>query len=439
MFAALSSYLSTNKREIEYIYSRFLLSDGVSIDTRTLSTDSLFVALKGTRTHGDVFVNTALKRGASFVIASKKYTNKSQNKRVICVNDTRMALWGLAYFHRSQYKRHLIAITGSCGKTTTKDLVQCVLSKKYNTSATMGNQNSLIGVPLSLLNILPQTEVAVIELGISMPSEMAFLCHLTRPTHGLITYIGLAHAAQLGDIQSITQEKKILFDYLQNNKGTIFQNTAIKDIDTQGGACLKTYANKNDDYPMICKRSKDGCLAFSIPGYGVCQSHLCGLHHSTNVGAAQAIGRHFGVDVKHIYQAIRSYVPRNTRGVWHKTKHNQVYLDCYNASPSAMRAAINYFKSLKKTNKIAILGDMAELGDYEDAEHKALAKLFSNDITWLLCGKAMQNTYKIYDKALYFETKKALAQYLQSHTPKQASIMLKASRSLALEELLKVL
>ena len=428
----------------ELLYSRFLLANGVSIDTRTLVPGALFFALEGDTQDGHLFAQEALEKGASYVVTSKPPPAKDE--RYLCVPDVLEALQRLASFHRSTYRHPLIGITGSNGKTTTKSLLSCLLSAKYSVHFSQKSYNNHIGVPLTLLGILPQTEVAVIELGSNHPGEIAALCELSRPTHGLITSLGKAHLQGFGEMQGVLEEKKKLFDYLDKTGGTFFLNSRIRSLNMfkmSGGKMLR-YPSADDDYTirhLSDLASEDG-LHFQLSSGEKGTVALFGGYHFDNLAAAIAVAQHLKVPKEAIIAALKDWKPVPQRCEWTRHKNKNLLLDLYNANPDSMAAVLRAFSVYPKARKGVILGDMLELGASAAREHLAIGKLL-NTMPFdpiLLCGIHMKIAADVVKRAQYFPTKAELCAYLRAHPiATDHNLLLKASRSLALETILEVL
>ena len=422
----------------EHLYSRFLLSDGVSIDTRTLRPGQLFFALSGQQ-DGHRFVQEALGKGASYAIISD--TSLPKDPRHIYVSDVLEALQQLAHFHRSQYKRSLIAITGSNGKTTTRSLLAHILSQKYVVHASVKSYNNHIGVPLTLLGILPQTDVAVVELGSSQPGEIGFLCEMTRPTHGVLTHVGKAHLAGLGGEKGVFLEKKRLFDYLSTTGGCFFRNSnyaCLQPLVASKGK-LYSFPLEADDYPVRCLATYPR-LRFRLPSGTEGEVNLFGSHNFNNLATAIAVAQHVKVADSDIITALSTWEPVPQRCEWLHHKGRQLLMDAYNANPDSMQAMLQAFSELPQPHKVVILGDMLELGKHSAGEHTAIGKQIAALNAFdqvLLCGTEMAMAAKQLPQAHYFRDKKSLIKYLHTHPlPPHCPLLLKASRGMALETIL---
>ena len=435
---------------IERLYKAFLNSTGVSIDTRTLNEGEIFFALSGENFDGNVFAQSAISGGASCVVASDP---ELVGDNVLIVSDCLKALQELALHHRNRLDLPVIAITGSNGKTTTKELIHHILSTKFKTVATKGNLNNHIGVPLSLLNISEETEIAVIEIGANHIGEVRFLSELARPTHGLITNIGKAHLEGFGSLEGVKRAKSELYENLESSDGVVFVNlsadylealsTSVKQRVSYAvdNAYLKEtgLAYDNIDYLFSRVESDRGvCLAWQISSTDnhVFESMLYGAYNAPNIATAVTVGLHFGVDVQDISKAIKSYVPVNNRSQVVQKEGKTILLDAYNANPVSMELAIADLSG-RAESKSLILGGMNELGEHADVEHLKLLNLISQ-FEWcdvLLIGPHFKEIHENFD-FLWFADARECRYYLEGHIITGEVVLLKGSRSLQLESLL---
>ena len=437
---------------LEHVYSRFLLSHGVSIDTRTLQKDNLFFALEGKHLSGADFVEEALEKGARFAVVSQ--STWAKHPQCVVVPCVQSALQEVAAFHRSEYKRILIGITGSNGKTTTKELLTSVLRTQYITHATIGNQNNHLGVPLTLLGIIPQTEIALVELGTSAPGEIAQLCDLAAPSHGLITHIGLAHTEHLGNIAGILKEKCALVDHLASSQGTFYLNPQAEPLasyiaqhyppaDLTESTMARVLYSTQDS--TVALHSVHPAITFTLkspnqaPVSG--QSNLFGEHNASNLRAVIAIARHLGLSDANIAQGIKAYTPHNNRSMRIQLGVHTILLDAYNANPDGMQAALESLAAYQEGAQGVILGDMLELGAHSQEAHKALGKLLGKikPKYVFLVGKAMHHTHQAcaLPQAKHFESNDHLLAYLQSQSINTATTwLIKGSRGMAMERTL---
>lgn len=337
---------------INKLYEIFLAHPEVCTDSRKVSENSVFFALKGGNFDGNLYAKKAIEQGASYAVVDNPEL-EGQDERFVVVDDVLSTLQALASHHREVLGLPVIAISGSNGKTTTKELLGAVLSKKFITQTTDGNLNNHIGVPLTLLKLRKETEIAVVEMGASAKGEIALLCQIAKPNFGLLTNVGRAHLEGFGGEQGVRQAKGELYDYLQEHQGQAFYRVEDKVISS-----------------MISERKSLESLAYSSLG-DLPQSNLEGDYNRFNVAAAVAVARFFKVKENDICDAISSYLPTNNRSQRLKTERNSLIVDCYNANPSSMQSALDNFKTIETEQpKIAILGDMFELGEYADQEHR---------------------------------------------------------------------
>ncbi len=423
--------------DIKYIHSLFLKCSSVSIDTRKIESNSLFVAIKGERFDANTFADEALKKGASFVIIENG--DYFIDERTILVQDSLIALQQLAKYHREYLKVPIVALTGSNGKTTTKELINVVLSKKYKTKATIGNLNNHIGVPLTLLSFTTETEVGIVEMGANHKKEIEFLCELAMPDYGYITNFGKAHLEGFGGTEGVIQGKSEMYEYLSENDKLAFIN--LEDpIQVEKAKRLKFYSfgiNKaNADVNITAvKASPFVEVAFSNL---TIKSHLIGLYNSNNINAAITIGKYFNVEEEKIKEAIESYIPENNRSQLLTKGSNKIILDAYNANPSSMAVAVENFLQLESANKIMILGDMFELGNESLSEHKALIdSLITEDSVQCFFVGAAFYANKV-DKAnfSFYETFDAFSDSFKGLAVENTTMLIKGSRGMALERTL---
>ena len=424
--------------DINYIHSLFLQCSSVSIDTRKIEQNSLFVAIKGERFDANTFAKEALEKGAAYVIIDNESYYIDQ--RTILVEDSLIALQELAKFHRDYLKLPIIALTGSNGKTTTKELINVVLSRKFKTTATVGNLNNHIGVPLTLLSFTSETEIGIVEMGANHKKEIEFLCELATPNYGYITNFGKAHLEGFGGVEGVIEGKSEMYKYLSANDKLAFIN--LEDpIQVERSKSLKSYSfgiNKtNADVNITSIKANP----FVTIGYSdlVVQSHLIGLYNANNINAALTIGKYFGVTDSEIKDALESYIPENNRSQLVKKGSNQIILDAYNANPSSMSVAIENFLQLDNTNKIMILGDMFELGDESLQEHKAIVAMLSKDenVKCYFVGSAFYESKIEKDNFWFYNTFESFSNDLSEMKFDNSTILIKGSRGMALERTLE--
>ncbi len=427
------------------LYEYYLLHPIICTDTRKIISGSLFFALKGENYDANKFAHEALENGAAFAIIDN--INYQKDDRFLLVDDTLLALQELANHHRKQLDIPIIGLTGSNGKTTTKELILSVLSQKYKSQATKGNLNNHIGVPLTLLEIKPNCEIAIVEMGANHQQEIADLCGICEPNFGLITNVGKAHLEGFGGFEGVKKGKGELFDYLAKTEGTVFiNNDSLFLVEMGAQRKFKTalfYGSGHQNYVSGNLIKNDPFLSieweFNNKKYTV-HSNLTGSYNFENILAAIAIGLKFDLSATEINQGIANYEPQNNRSQVAKTSKNTVICDYYNANPSSMVVAIENLSKLESSNKVLILGDMFELGEEAKAEHQqvldtATAKHFHQII---LIGKEF-SSLESKGKAQFFETTTEATIALTKNPIKNALVLLKGSRSMKLEELMKLL
>ena len=419
------------------IYTRFPL---ISTDTRKIVPGSIFFALKGENFDGNSFVDQALEAGAAYAVTDEPAN--AGKERCILVDDVLTALQLLANYHRKYFTVPFVAITGSNGKTTTKELVLAVLSKKYKTYATEGNLNNHIGVPLTLLKIGKDAEMAVIEMGANHQMEIASYCIIAEPTHGIITNCGKAHIEGFGGEEGVRKGKGELFDYLRDHNGLIFRNTDLAYLSAMAGNMPSqiTYGSSNAQF--VGRPSMDGIfltVSFDYEGVSVnIKTRVVGAYNFANVMTAIAVGLYFKVSAQQIKEAIESYQPDNSRSQWLQKGTNQVILDAYNANPTSMKAAISNFAAAALDNKLLWIGGMKEMGDAELHEHIELVKLIS-EFKWqevILVGKEFAG---VDHNFRWFEDSAAAADYVAANAPQNSAILIKGSRGSRMERLVEAL
>ncbi|RYJ50718.1 UDP-N-acetylmuramoyl-tripeptide--D-alanyl-D-alanine ligase [Flavobacterium petrolei] len=424
--------------DTNYIHSLFLQCSSVSIDTRKIETNSLFIAIKGERFDANTFAKEALDKGASYVIIDDK--SYFIDQRTILVEDSLITLQELAKFHRDYLKLPIIALTGSNGKTTTKELINVVLSKKYKTKATVGNLNNHIGVPLTLLSFTSETEIGIVEMGANHKKEIEFLCELATPDYGYITNFGKAHLEGFGGVEGVIEGKSEMYKYLSANDKLVFIN--LEDpIQVEKSKLLKSFSfgiNKtNADVNITSIKANP----FVTIGYSdlLIQSHLIGLYNANNINAALTIGKYFGVTDSEIKDALESYIPENNRSQLVQKGSNQIILDAYNANPSSMSVAIENFLQLDNANKVMILGDMFELGDESLKEHKAIVAMLSKyeNVKCYFVGSAFYESKIEKDNLGFYNTFESFSNDLSDMKFDNSTILIKGSRGMALERTLE--
>lgn len=427
------------QNNIAFLYQKYLECRHVSTDSRAEQNDSLFFALNGPNFKGAKFAQTALEKGAKYAVVDDA---SMASDNVLVVEDTLQALQDLARHHRSQLSIPVIGITGSNGKTTTKELIHAVLSQKYNTLYTQGNLNNHIGVPLTLLRIRPEHEMAIIEMGANHIGEIALLCSVAQPTHGLITNIGKAHLEGFGSIEGVARAKSELYLYLAQHGGTVFVNTGNEYLLRMSRRIENkvTYPAPGDYYHSQLLEASPYVVYKDEEGNEV-HTQLVGSYNYENMTAAATVGKFFGVPLVKANAAIAGYSPVNNRSQVLQKGSNTIILDAYNANPTSMAAAVRNFGSMNAPHKMVILGDMFELGAESEAEHRALGEVVAGQAFGkvLLCGKDMQYAAAVSDAFLYFATKPELTKWLQEHPVSESYVLVKGSRGMGLETLMDLL
>jgi UDP-N-acetylmuramoyl-tripeptide--D-alanyl-D-alanine ligase len=426
--------------EIEKLYALYRQSGKVSTDTRKIAAGSIFFALKGDKFNANTFAQQALDNGAAYAVLDEK--EYAVNDRCIVVDDVLATLQKLARHHRDQLTIPVIGLTGSNGKTTSKELLNAVLSKKFKTYATIGNLNNHIGVPLTLLSIDSSIEMAVVEMGANHLGEIALLCSIANPTHGFITNIGRAHIGMFGGFENIVRAKSELYQHLLTNNGTVFinsQNEILANMAKRFKAPL--FYPAKGDYYQASLVGADPFVKIKAENGDDVQTHLIGAYNFENIAAALCIGKYFEVPAALANQAVADYLPGNMRSQMIQKETNTVILDAYNANPSSMQVALENLAAMKAPHKMVILGDMFELGEEAEKEHRLigqLAKKLGFDKVYL-CGTLMKAAKEEFPDAILFENKALLMEALKKDPPRNATILVKASRGIGLETIVEFL
>ncbi len=426
--------------DIHKLYQKYRESGKVSTDTRQIAPSSIFFALKGDKFNANEFAAEALSKGAGLAVVDEaKY---AVDDRFFLVNDSLEALQKLARHHRDQLKIPVLGLTGSNGKTTSKELLNAVLNKKYKTYATKGNLNNHIGVPLTILAIDSSVELAIVEMGANHVGEIALLCSIANPTHGFITNIGKAHIGTFGGFDNIVRAKSELYQHLITSNGQVFINSQNEILNNMAKRFAKPlfYPAKGDYYHCELLAS-DPFLRVKAESGEEITTQLVGGYNFENAAAALCVGKFFGVDSALANQAVAEYAPGNMRSQIVKKNSNTIILDAYNANPSSMTAAIENLAAMKEGKKVAILGDMFELEHEAETEHKAIGKSLAQkrfDKVYL-CGKLMISAKKEFPTALLFEKKDDLISELKKNPITDSTILVKASRGIGLETIVDFL
>ena len=420
---------------IEDLYGLFKQHPLVSTDTRQILDNSIFFALKGERFNGNTFAAEALESGAAYAVIDE--AEFKTDHRTILVDDVLEALQQLATYHRKHCKAKIIGLTGSNGKTTTKELLNAVLSQTYDTLATQGNFNNHIGVPLTLLRIAEETEMAIIEMGANHIGEIAALCEIARPEYGYITNFGKAHLEGFGSEEGVVQGKSELYRHIMANNGHLFINADDgKQLELTRDYVKKYGFSRNDpQFTLIKYRSGNSMVGLEVDGVAI-NSQLPGEYNFDNCAAAVLIGKYFNVPLHDIKAAIEGYIPENNRSqLIHKNGHT-IILDAYNANPTSVAAALDNLQAMDGEYKVAVLGDMLELGKTSTLEHESMvnrAQELKLDALYLFgpeYGKT-QNHFRKFDQL------DDLVASLSRELPQEAVILIKGSRGMALERLVE--
>lgn len=425
--------------DLNLIYKHFTAHPHICIDSRKVREGSIFVALKGENHDGNLFAKAALGKGAAFAIVDDPSVVESE--RFILVDNALETLQNLALHHRRQFNLPVFAITGSNGKTTTKEIIAAVLSKKYNVLFTDGNLNNHIGVPLTLLRLTKEHQLAVIEMGANHIGEIGKLCTIALPTYGLITNIGMAHLEGFGSPEGVIKAKSELYEFIRQQMGKVFVNKTDSLLrQLAKGISKVTYGlSSESDYqgtiisqnPFLELKCSENCAGFMI------RTQLAGSYNADNVLAAVSVGRYFGVPTPDLISAIESYIPGNNRSQIVETGKNYLLLDAYNANPTSMHAAITNFSRHAAERKMCILGDMFELGSYTHEEHKRIVELVATlDFkTVLFIGDSFYNQKVSNPVFHFFQNTNQAATWLTQNEIRNYNILIKGSRKMQLETL----
>lgn len=427
--------------KIEQLYAKFLECSQVTTDTRNITANSMFFALKGEKFDANEFAKEALEKGAKYaVIDNVRY--HIEGKTFLFENSLE-TLQLLAQHHRNQLKNiTIIGLTGSNGKTTTKELFHVVLAKKFKTKATVGNLNNHIGVPLTLLSFNDFTEIGIVEMGANHQKEIDFLSSIAQPDIGYITNFGKAHLEGFGGIEGIINGKSELYNFLSKNDRLAIVN--LDDvIQSEKTENIKrfTFSTSKPCNVKITKIEANPMVQIEFNDTSI-QSNLIGLYNANNINAAITLGKYFKVSNTDIKKAIEDYLPNNNRSQLIEKNTNKIILDAYNANPSSMQAALTNFFQLKESSKIAILGDMFELGEESKQEHQNLIEncLKQTEIQFYFVGKHFYSCKKLTNNNTYFfETYEDFKKYFSENIPSKSLLLIKGSRGMSLERTLEIL
>lgn len=420
------------------LYNIYLQNPSIQTDTRKLKEGDIFFALKGPNFNGNLFAAKAFEAGAAYAVIDE--VQEVKDERMIWVPDVLQALQDLASYHRDQFSIPFIAITGSNGKTTTKELVSSVLAAHYKTYTTQGNLNNHIGVPLTILSIQKDAEMAVIEMGANHQKEIAGYCVYTKPTHGIITNCGKAHLEGFGGVEGVRKGKGELYDYIRAHNGTIFMYDDYDYLHTMShGIAQKEIYGTTNGTVIGQVKANEPFLEVSITN-GLSQKNirtqLVGDYNLPNVLCAVSIGKYFAVPEEKIAATIEAYAPSNSRSQMLEKDGNHIVLDAYNANPTSMRAAIENFSKFPSTEKVLMLGGMMELGEDSIMEHQQIVDLI-NQHKWkqvVLVGGDFAHTQHNY---LYFPNSSEATKWFQEQGFNNTYLLIKGSRSMQMEKILQ--
>ena len=429
--------------EIEQLYEIYLQHPIITTDSRDCPAGSIFFALKGASFNGNLYAASALEKGCAFAVVEKEFAPEG-DKRFIGVENPEQTLQSLAAYHRQQLNIPILQITGTNGKTTTKELIACVLQEARNVLYTEGNLNNHLGVPRTLLRITKEHDIAVIETGANHPGEIAFLCNMVKANYGLITNVGRAHLEGFGSFQGVKKTKGELYDDLQQRQATIFINALDEDLLKM--AEERGFHLYDNAVPYVEGRIEE-CNPFvkmqwrsedEEPWHTI-QTHLIGAYNISNLRAAITVGLHFGISPEQICHAIENYVPSNSRSEFRNTGKNSLIIDAYNANPSSMVAALTNFQFIDSKHKMVILGDMRELGADSEMEHRKVMDVLGTmplEEVWLVGDNFASLKYhnsRIRPK--YFKDVEAVKEEIASHPITGRTILIKGSNGTKLFQL----
>ena len=415
--------------DIKEIYALFQQHSTICTDSRKISNGAMFISLKGENFNGNKYALKAIQDGCSYAIIDEKEYDTHQN--TILVNNALKTLQDLAAYHRSQLNIPIIGITGTNGKTTSKELINAVLSSELSCYATKGNLNNHIGVPLSVLEINKKHTIAIIEMGANHQKEIEFLCNIAQPTYGVITNIGSAHLEGFGNLQAVIDTKNELYEFINHNKGHLFVNAEDELLlNISNGISQITYGKSGEITGLITDITPLLSLKYNNE---IINSHLIGDFQFSNIMLAICIGKYFNVSTQNIKRSIENYIPTNNRSQLVKTKTNTLILDAYNANPSSMKAMLNSFANQQYKNKLCILGDMLELGRESEKEHLDIIKLTNQlDLDCIFVGEIFNSLTEN-----GFKTRNELVKNIQENNIHKKTILLKGSRGIGLELLIE--
>ncbi len=425
------------KMTIEELYTIFRKYPIISTDSRLIGKDCLFFALKGENFNGNKFAAEALKKGAAYAIIDEQFYQT--DGRCLLVDDVLNTLQDLARYHREKLGLTILAVTGTNGKTTTKELIAAILSKKFNVSYTKGNLNNHIGVPVTLLSMNSSTEMGIVEMGANHPGEIEQLCEIALPDYGLITNVGYAHLEGFGSFEGVKKTKAELYRFLEKRGGRIFINSSNPVLMKMAGEVSKIYYKTSNDNEGLEGELTElsPYMTFRVKfkkGWLYIKTQLIGEYNLENALAASCIGNYFGVDPIEIKNSIENYRPANNRSQYLKTERNQLLLDAYNANPTSMRAALQSFTKTDAPRKAVILGDMWELGESSGEEHQKIVDLVeSMGFSMVLLSGENFSKCKCPKSFFVFANNSQLSKYLEEIKPSGYLFLIKGSRGMKLE------
>ncbi len=424
--------------EIHHLYTLFLQHPSIQTDTRKLKKGDFYFALKGANYNGNKFAKQALEAGAAFAVIDE--VPEFSDDRLILSKNVLETLQQLAKYHRQQFSIPFLAITGSNGKTTTKELIHEVLSAKYKTYTTKGNLNNHIGIPLTLLSVQKDAEMAVIEMGANHLKEIESYCTYTLPTHGLITNCGKAHLEGFGGIEGVRKGKGELFDYLRTHSGLAFIMSDYEYLTemSNGIKSIKTYGTSDAEITGIAANSSELLEVTMTGGTAIknITTNLVGSYNLPNVLAAVTVGKYFKVEDEKIKNALERYMPSNSRSQMIEKNGAKIILDAYNANPSSMKAAIENFAGMEGQNKMLLLGAMMEMGNDSVLEHEALIDLISK-YTWSNVVLVGGDFNKVAHSYIYFNTSAEAKTWLKEQSMNDVLLLVKGSRSVQMEKVVE--
>lgn len=435
---------------MENIYEKFLQCSAVSIDTRNCPKDAMFIGIKGANFDGNTFVEKALEQGCKYAITDNAEIGVG-NPNIIHVQDSLKTLQDLAHYHRMMFDIPVIGITGTNGKTTSKELISTVLSKEYNVLYTQGNLNNHIGVPLTLLRLNRSHNIAVVEMGANHPKEIEFLCKIARPNYGIITNVGKAHLEGFGSFEGVKKTKGELYEFIRGVEGKIFlhaDNPHLCEMENANALETIKYGESDENFvsgnilsctPYINVSLRlNGNASGEKTSYKI-ETNLIGDYNLSNILSAACIGRYFGVMDEEIVSALQEYTPTNNRSQCTRTEKNTLIVDAYNANPTSMEAALKNFSHIQAQNKALILGDMKELGEDSIMEHNKILALIESlrfDKVYLVGSEFTRAAAGAHP---CFENVDALKEYLTANPIVDYTILIKGSNSTKLTQIINSL